>query len=67
MVGILIIVWVWGDFRLYICDFSVFCVGCGVMGCLGNKVIILKIFIVLFCFLNFIVIYIIYNDLGVDW
>ncbi|KAL0685167.1 hypothetical protein Bca4012_052015 [Brassica carinata] len=37
MVGILITVWVRGDLRPYIRDPSVSCVGCGVMGCLGNK------------------------------
>ena len=40
MVGILISVWV----RSYLCPYirypSVSCVGCGIMGCLGNKVII---------------------------
>ncbi|KAL0792852.1 hypothetical protein Bca101_064229 [Brassica carinata] len=37
MVGILITVWVRGDLRPYIRHPSVSCVGCGVMGCLGNK------------------------------
>lgn len=38
MVGILITVWVRGELRPYIRHPSVSCVGCGVMGCLGNKV-----------------------------
>lgn len=58
MVGILITVWVQGGLRPYIRDPSVSCVGCGVMGCLGNKVTILKISTILFCFLNLTVIYI---------
>ncbi|KAI3431194.1 IPPc domain-containing protein [Psidium guajava] len=37
MVGIFISVWVRGDLRPYISHPSVSCVGCGVMGCLGNK------------------------------
>ncbi|KAJ8574246.1 hypothetical protein K7X08_026051 [Anisodus acutangulus] len=37
MVGILISVWVRNDFRSFIRNPSVSCVGCGVMGCLGNK------------------------------
>ncbi|KAF8040110.1 hypothetical protein BT93_B2359 [Corymbia citriodora subsp. variegata] len=37
MVGILITVWVRSDLRPYISHPSVSCVGCGVMGCLGNK------------------------------
>nr|ADQ43177.1 phosphatase [Schrenkiella parvula] len=37
MVGILITVWVRGDLRPYISHTSVSCVGCGIMGCLGNK------------------------------
>lgn len=40
MVGILITVWVRGDLWPYIQNPSVSCVGCGIMGCLGNKVII---------------------------
>lgn len=39
MVGILISVWVRNDFRSFIRNPSVSCVGCGIMGCLGNKVI----------------------------
>lgn len=39
MVGILISVWVRNDFRSFIKNPSVSCVGCGIMGCLGNKVI----------------------------
>lgn len=52
MVGILISVWVRGDLRPYIRHPSVSCVGCGVMGCLGNKVTIFKISTILFCFPN---------------
>ncbi|CAH2045823.1 unnamed protein product [Thlaspi arvense] len=37
MVGVLITVWVRSDLRLYIRHPSVSCVGCGIMGCLGNK------------------------------
>ncbi|KAJ1686829.1 hypothetical protein LUZ63_018219 [Rhynchospora breviuscula] len=37
MVGILVSVWVRGDLHRYICQTSVSCVGCGIMGCLGNK------------------------------
>uniref|UniRef100_A0A5B7B3C9 Putative type I inositol 1,4,5-trisphosphate 5-phosphatase CVP2 n=1 Tax=Davidia involucrata TaxID=16924 RepID=A0A5B7B3C9_DAVIN len=37
MVGILISVWVRSDLRPYIRNPSVSCVGCGIMGCLGNK------------------------------
>lgn len=37
MVGILISVWVRSDLHPYIRNPSVSCVGCGVMGCLGNK------------------------------
>ncbi|CAL9248985.1 unnamed protein product [Arabidopsis halleri] len=37
MVGILITVWVRGDLWPYIRHPSVSCVGCGIMGCLGNK------------------------------
>ncbi|KAM7487819.1 hypothetical protein LguiB_025303 [Lonicera macranthoides] len=37
MVGIMISVWVRSDLRPYIRNPSVSCVGCGVMGCLGNK------------------------------
>lgn len=44
MVGILITVWV----RSYLCPYirypSVSCIGCGIMGCLGNKVIILNMY-----------------------
>lgn len=38
MVGILVSIWVRGDLRRYIRHPSVSCVGCGIMGCLGNKV-----------------------------
>ncbi|XP_010527822.1 PREDICTED: type IV inositol polyphosphate 5-phosphatase 9 [Tarenaya hassleriana] len=37
MVGILISVWVRNDLRPFVSHPSVSCVGCGVMGCLGNK------------------------------
>ncbi|XP_050231214.1 type IV inositol polyphosphate 5-phosphatase 9 isoform X2 [Mercurialis annua] len=37
MVGILISVWVRSDLRPYIRHPCVSCVGCGIMGCLGNK------------------------------
>ncbi|KAB1205983.1 Type I inositol 1,4,5-trisphosphate 5-phosphatase CVP2 [Morella rubra] len=37
MVGILISVWVRNNLRPFIRDPSVSCVGCGIMGCLGNK------------------------------
>ncbi|KAI6685977.1 hypothetical protein NL676_031890 [Syzygium grande] len=37
MVGLFISVWVCSDLRPYISHPSVSCVGCGVMGCLGNK------------------------------
>ncbi|PIN02072.1 Inositol polyphosphate 5-phosphatase [Handroanthus impetiginosus] len=37
MVGILISVWVRTELRPYVRNPSVSCVGCGVMGCLGNK------------------------------
>lgn len=37
MVGILLTVWVRGDLRRLVRRPSVSCVGCGVMGCLGNK------------------------------
>ncbi|CAH8266462.1 unnamed protein product [Arabidopsis lyrata] len=37
MVGILITVWVRGDLWPYIRHPNVSCVGCGIMGCLGNK------------------------------
>lgn len=39
MVGILISVWVRADLHPYIRSPKVSCVGCGIMGCLGNKVI----------------------------
>lgn len=39
MVGIFISVWVRSDLRQYIRNPNVCCVGCGVMGCLGNKVL----------------------------
>lgn len=38
MVGIFVSVWVRGDLWQYVRDPSVSCVGCGIMGCLGNKV-----------------------------
>lgn len=38
MVGILISVWVRSDLRPYVRHPNVSCVGCGIMGCLGNKV-----------------------------
>jgi hypothetical protein len=38
MVGILLTVWVRSDLRRFVRRPSVSCVGCGVMGCLGNKV-----------------------------
>ena len=38
MVGILISVWVRSSLLPYIQHPSVSCVGCGIMGCLGNKV-----------------------------
>ena len=41
MVGIFISVWIRSDLRPYIRHPSVSCVGCGIMGCLGNKVICL--------------------------
>ncbi|XP_042496005.1 type IV inositol polyphosphate 5-phosphatase 9-like [Macadamia integrifolia] len=37
MVGIFISVWVRSDLRRYIRNESVSCVGCGIIGCLGNK------------------------------
>ncbi|KAK1287940.1 Type I inositol 1,4,5-trisphosphate 5-phosphatase CVP2 [Acorus calamus] len=37
MVGIFVSVWVRGDLRKYIWNLSVSCVGCGIMGRLGNK------------------------------
>ncbi|KAJ3702993.1 hypothetical protein LUZ61_006698 [Rhynchospora tenuis] len=37
MVGILVSIWVRGDLHRYIRRTSVSCVGCGIMGCLGNK------------------------------
>ncbi|KAM7255011.1 hypothetical protein ACFE04_020252 [Oxalis oulophora] len=37
MVGLLISVWVRSRLRPFIRDTSVSCVGCGIMGCLGNK------------------------------
>ncbi|KAJ6976954.1 type IV inositol polyphosphate 5-phosphatase 9-like isoform X1 [Populus alba x Populus x berolinensis] len=37
MVGIFITIWVRGDLLPYIQHPSVSCVGCGIMGCLGNK------------------------------
>jgi len=40
MVGIFITIWVRGDLLPYIQHPSVSCVGCGIMGCLGNKVYI---------------------------
>lgn len=52
MVGILVSVWVRGDLRRYIHRTSVSCVGCGIMGCLGNKVHIYLYFY--FIFLKFL-------------
>ncbi|CAI9096883.1 OLC1v1033126C1 [Oldenlandia corymbosa var. corymbosa] len=37
MVGIMISVWIRSDLRSFIRNPSVSCVGCGLMGCLGNK------------------------------
>ncbi|XP_010242089.1 PREDICTED: type IV inositol polyphosphate 5-phosphatase 9-like [Nelumbo nucifera] len=37
MVGVLVSVWVRSDLHRYIRHPSVSCVGCGIMGCLGNK------------------------------
>ncbi|CAI8617651.1 unnamed protein product [Vicia faba] len=37
MVGIFISVWTKGDIRPFIQHPSVSCIGCGIMGCLGNK------------------------------
>ncbi|PNT77775.1 uncharacterized protein LOC100830356 isoform X2 [Brachypodium distachyon] len=37
MVGVLLTVWVRADLRRFVRRPSVSCVGCGVMGCLGNK------------------------------
>lgn len=37
MVGILITIWVKSEVRRNIRDVKVSCVGCGIMGCLGNK------------------------------
>ncbi|XP_058108428.1 type IV inositol polyphosphate 5-phosphatase 9-like [Magnolia sinica] len=37
MVGIFISVWMRADLRWYVQNPSVSCVGCGIMGCLGNK------------------------------
>ncbi|XP_008660352.1 type IV inositol polyphosphate 5-phosphatase 9 [Zea mays] len=37
MVGVLLTVWVRSDLRRFVRRASVSCVGCGVMGCLGNK------------------------------
>lgn len=38
MVGILISVWIRTELRSFVRNPSVSCVGCGIMGCLGNKV-----------------------------
>lgn len=38
MVGIMISVWVRSDLHPFFRNPSVSCVGCGIMGCLGNKV-----------------------------
>lgn len=38
MVGVLVSVWARHELQYYIRHPSVSCVGCGVMGCLGNKV-----------------------------
>ncbi|KAL8120663.1 hypothetical protein AgCh_017732 [Apium graveolens] len=37
MVGIFISIWVRGDLHPYVRNPNVSCVGCGIMGCLGNK------------------------------
>eukprot|EP01018_Ginkgo_biloba_P013710 Gb_30199 [translate_table: standard] len=37
MVGIYISIWVKSELRRHIHDLNVSCVGCGIMGCLGNK------------------------------
>lgn len=37
MVGVMLSVWVRGDLRRYIHHAAICCVGCGIMGCLGNK------------------------------
>lgn len=37
MVGIFISIWVRAELRIHIRDVKVCCVGCGIMGCLGNK------------------------------
>ncbi|WOL09371.1 type IV inositol polyphosphate 5-phosphatase 9-like [Canna indica] len=37
MVGIFVSVWVRGDLRRCVRNLAVCCVGCGIMGCLGNK------------------------------
>nr|XP_043614043.1 type IV inositol polyphosphate 5-phosphatase 9-like [Erigeron canadensis] len=37
MVGLLLSVWVRGDLHPFIRNHDISCVGCGIMGCLGNK------------------------------
>ncbi|WOH07577.1 hypothetical protein DCAR_0727009 [Daucus carota subsp. sativus] len=37
MVGIFISVWIRGDLHPYVRNLNLSCVGCGIMGCLGNK------------------------------
>eukprot|EP01018_Ginkgo_biloba_P002043 Gb_02287 [translate_table: standard] len=37
MVGLFITVWIRSELRRHIHDLKVSCVGCGIMGCLGNK------------------------------
>ena len=44
MVGIFISVWIRGDLHPYIRNLNLSCVGCGIMGCLGNKVFTLHAF-----------------------
>lgn len=60
MVGILISVWVRNNLRPFIRDPSVSCVGCGIMGCLGNKVthdLFINISVVTMCMYYFNLIY----------
>ncbi|RRT47480.1 hypothetical protein B296_00053719 [Ensete ventricosum] len=44
MVGVLVSVWVRHELQSYIRHPSVSCIGCGVMGCLGNKVFFLSLY-----------------------
>lgn len=39
MVGVLVSVWVRHELQCYVRHPAVSCVGCGIMGCLGNKVV----------------------------